>query len=395
MRKSLLFFLLLTSNLICFSQVNLPLGLKAYYPFSGNANDVSGNNNNPVFNNATLTADRFGNPNSAYHFNGTNTYMQITNNPSINFTNKISLSAWVRPMGFYAGTCHGNAVIDKGNTDQVTGKYTLRFDDNAYTNGTNCNGGPPDVLHQNFYGTGSGVPSPGYSPYIQVNQWYSVVITLDGTTAKLYVDCQLKSSAPQVVSTLTNIYDLFLGKLDNPSFPYWFNGDLDEVRIYDRALTVDEVNVLGGCPAVNPCQTWLNTQAAGQKVTVGDLDVSGTQITVEANINRTAPWSNNYLYAGDVVSKHDGPNDVNYLLRPNSAEITTSNGYFVTPAICLIDLNKTYHVAMTYDGTTLKFYRNGFLMSQVPATGTLFLNNYPTTIGDRASGPPIGTNFRG
>ena len=60
------------------AQVNLSAGLAAYYPFTGNANDVSGNNN-PSFNNATLTTDRFGNPNSAYHFNGTNNYMQIPN----------------------------------------------------------------------------------------------------------------------------------------------------------------------------------------------------------------------------------------------------------------------------------------------------------------------------
>ncbi|MBK7558794.1 MAG: hypothetical protein IPI54_11195 [Chitinophagaceae bacterium] len=67
--KKLLLPLLLAAN-VCFAQVDLNLGLKAYYPFSGNANDISGNNNNPVFNNATLTADRLGNPNSAYHFNG-------------------------------------------------------------------------------------------------------------------------------------------------------------------------------------------------------------------------------------------------------------------------------------------------------------------------------------
>ena len=105
------------------------------------------------------------------------------------------------------------------------------------------------------------------------------------------------------------------------------------------------------------------------------------KITVEAMINRTTPYTGGRLYAGDVVSKHDAPWDANYLLRPNSAEITTTNGYFITPEICEIQLNKTYHIAMTYDGTTLKFYRNGFLMSQTPATGTLFQNNWPLRIG--------------
>ncbi len=54
------------------SQTPLTNGLVAYFPFSGNANDSSGNGNNGAPSNATLTADRFGNANSAYQFNGTN-----------------------------------------------------------------------------------------------------------------------------------------------------------------------------------------------------------------------------------------------------------------------------------------------------------------------------------
>ena len=46
-------------------------GLAGYWPFTGNANDVSGNGNNGTNNGATLTTDRFGNANSAYSFNGT------------------------------------------------------------------------------------------------------------------------------------------------------------------------------------------------------------------------------------------------------------------------------------------------------------------------------------
>ena len=129
------------------------------------------------------------------------------------------------------------------------------------------------------------------------------------------------------------------------------------------------------------CNNWLSTPANSSYVDAGDLDVPGNQITVEAMINRTTTYTGGRLYAGDVVSKHDGPLDVNYLLRPNSAEITTNNGYFITPVICDIQLNKTYHVAMTYDGASLKFYRNGFLMSQVAATGNLYQNNWPLRMG--------------
>jgi gliding motility-associated-like protein len=129
------------------------------------------------------------------------------------------------------------------------------------------------------------------------------------------------------------------------------------------------------------CDNWLKVPSQPSFIKVGDLDVPGNKITIEAVINRTTSWSGGPLYAGDIVSKHTQPTDVNYLLRPNHAEITTSNGYFRTPDICNIDLNKNYHVAMVYDGVRLKFYRNGFLMSQIAASGNLFQNNFETRIG--------------
>lgn len=393
--KRIVLPLLLISNL-CMGQVNLNLGLKAYYPFSGNANDASGNNNNPVFNNATLTADRFGNANSAFHFNGTSSYIQIPNSPSLNMGTTLSLCAWVKPQGFYAGPCHGNSILGKGNTGTTPGLYLLWYDDNAGTNGVNCSGGPVNTAVENFYGAGCMTASPGYTPYIQTNQWYNVIVTYDGTTARLYVNCQLKNSVSQAGLTFTNADDLFIGKLFSAAFPYWVNGDIDEVRIYDRALTVDEVNVLGGCNAGLTCSNWLRTQAVGQSVTVGDLDVSGNQITVEANFNCSSfPISRPDKFE-DIVSKHSTTTDINYDLRMDMAGITTTNGQFLTPVPCdNLALNKTFHVAMVYDGTTLKFYRNGFLMSQVAATGNLVLNNWLTTIGDYAVNNPVGTNFMG
>ena len=129
------------------------------------------------------------------------------------------------------------------------------------------------------------------------------------------------------------------------------------------------------------CNSWLSLPSYLSAVSVGDLDITGNQVTLEAMFVRTTDYSNGYNWAGDLVSKHVDPNNVNYLLRPNNAEITTSNGYFTTPQICEIELNKLYHVAMVYNGSILKFYRNGFLMSSVPATGNLYQNNFLTKIG--------------
>ena len=128
------------------------------------------------------------------------------------------------------------------------------------------------------------------------------------------------------------------------------------------------------------CTNWLQLPSYRSYVSVGDLDM-GNQITVEASFMPTTTYTGGQIWARDLVSKPIHPTDANYLLRPNNAEITTTNGYFRTPDICEIQLNKLYHAAMVHDGKTLKFYRNGFLMSSVPATGKLYQNDFETRIG--------------
>src|SRR5689334_10454257 len=104
-RHSVLCLCLFITGLVYYqkatAQVNLTQGLMAYYPFNGNANDASGNANHPSVTNATLTADKAGSPNSAYRFNGIDNYIRIPNRPTLNTTNKISLSVWVKAAGFY------------------------------------------------------------------------------------------------------------------------------------------------------------------------------------------------------------------------------------------------------------------------------------------------------
>lgn len=248
MKNSLLtllfFFNFLTSS---FSQVDLTNGLVAYYPFNGDANDASGNGNHAIANNATLAVDRFGNANSAYYFNGIDNYMQIPNAPSINPTSQISLCAFVKPMGFYGGPCHGNSILMKGDADYLPGNYLMRFDDNAYTSQNNCFTTLVDSIHQNFYSVNAQTPPPGYTPYLAKDQWYCLVYTYDGTFGKFYVDGVLINTESAPGLSFSNGYDLFFGRLNHPSYPYWFKGFLDDIRIYNRALNDLEVSAI--CPS--------------------------------------------------------------------------------------------------------------------------------------------------
>ena len=79
------------------SSVDINSGLIAYYPFNGNANDASGNGNNGTVNGATLCADRNGNSNSAYSFDGISNNITITPNSSF-YNNTFTYSIWVMPI---------------------------------------------------------------------------------------------------------------------------------------------------------------------------------------------------------------------------------------------------------------------------------------------------------
>ncbi len=109
-----------------------------------------------------------------------------------------------------------------------------------------------------------------------------------------------------------------------------------------------------------------------------DLDVTETEITVEALVMSVGP-------SVDIVSKHTNPSNVNYLLRPGGVEITTSNGYISAPANFSPTPNECYHVAFTYDGATVKYYVNGCLASSVAHSGTLVTNNLATAIGNQSA----------
>ena len=220
-------------------------GLVAWYNFKGgNLNDSSGKNNHIVFNNAVKTADRFGNANGAYLFNGTSSYMRVTNSTSINPATAITLAAYFKVNTFYTGPCHGNMILNKAyGSDYSNGYYGLYITDH------NC-GSPVDVTKEKFTTT-YGDNGNGGAPYgrtdtlfAKTGQWYLQVYTYENGISKLYINGELKDSRQGSLNFTANPADLFIGKMDNSQYPYWFNGVIDDIRIYNRALCAGEVKQL-------------------------------------------------------------------------------------------------------------------------------------------------------
>ncbi len=326
MKNSLLAIFFLSSIATSFSQARLDSGLVAYYPFNGDANDASGNGTNAVFNNATLTSDIYGNPNSAYYFNGVDNYIRFPNASDINPAAQISLCVLVKPMGFYKGPCHGNSILMKGDADYLIGNYVLRFDDNAYTSQNNCFTSIVDTIHQNFYSINAQTPPPGYTPYINRDQWYCVVYTYDGTSGKFYVDGVLERTETVSIISFTNTYDLFLGKLNNASFPYWFNGILDEVRIYNRAITDDEVSAFCPLAALPIALTKFAANVIGKQIRLSwniENEDAGENYTIERSLTGHSDFRKIGLVQGNNIHS--------YSFVDNSAEV--DQNYFYRIAI--------------------------------------------------------------
>jgi gliding motility-associated-like protein len=214
-------------------------GLIAYYPFSGNANDASGNGFNGTVIGAILTTDRFGNANSAYSFNGTNNYITVPDNNTLDIgTSDYTLSAWIKTSSAINGR-----IISKGSTNCSTG-YMMR------TNGANVwteNAVQPTC---NFF-TGS-------TKVINNNVWHCVTVVVSrSTSVQIFVDGVLDKSivSNNVSSNLSNTFDLRIGINETPvSAAEWFNGSIDDIRMYNRALTSIEVGLIYNEPDYLSCR---------------------------------------------------------------------------------------------------------------------------------------------
>ena len=195
-------------------------GLVAYYPFNGNANDESGNGYNAVSYGATLTSDRFSNPNAAYQFDGTSAYIDIPGTESLNFSSGgFTLCAWAK----FTEDSYGWSVLGKHYHGYANG-YSLDI------------GAPRAELHvdgQYAFDTTASL----------MGAWHFVVGTFDGSTGRFYADGQLR--ATQTITYVhTNAVTITMGAFHNAGVGNFFKGSIDDVRIYNRALTDSEVAAL-------------------------------------------------------------------------------------------------------------------------------------------------------
>lgn len=209
---------------------SLSQGLVAYYPFKGNANDYSSYGNHGTVFGASLTTDRKGNENNAYNFNGIDNYIYIPNSNSINPSSSLSISFWIMTDSEYQDN---KGILGKWNSDE---------------NSTPNNEQYAVVLYGNlrFYlktiGNNQSYVSEGESIHNN-GSWNHYLCSWDGNTMKLFVNNELIQSV-SYSGTIPNIdQPLEIGRYSSVSNCF-FNGNIDDVRIYNRALNESEIESL-------------------------------------------------------------------------------------------------------------------------------------------------------
>jgi hypothetical protein len=197
-------------------------GLVAYYPFNGNANDESGNGNNGTVNGALITNDRFGNSNQAYSFNGISNYINIPDNQNFHTLNSITISTWFKSLD---STNYWAKLVAK-HYDASSGSFYIVWEHNYIRFSA--------ITNFQYAGINSGNIIDG--------EWHHACGVYDGTTMYLYIDGILINSSPNNGSIKETNYPVTIANSER--WNEYYQGSIDDIRIYNRALTYDEIQTL-------------------------------------------------------------------------------------------------------------------------------------------------------
>ncbi len=233
-----LIFLFLFITIFSNSQagaVDIVTGLDAYWKLDGNALDSSGKGNDGTVNGATVTADRFGKPDGAMFFDG-NSSISV-GSADLLHNGKGTFAAWIKVKSSAAGVGVNNYIVAKGNDLTIPG-----WGADVICRADAC------FLAGMMRGAVNGWFE---SPYNLPNddQWHFIVLEFgDRADQRMYIDgvsqtvgCEGNCSVADVQE---GSYPFNIGKTTRLGDSYNFNGAVDDIRIYDRALTDADVTAL-------------------------------------------------------------------------------------------------------------------------------------------------------
>ena len=190
--------------------------LVAYYPFNGNALDESGFDHHGTVSGAQLTEDRFGNSNSAYLFNGVTNNIRVQNTDELNFRDAISISFWIKVGAFYEREAY---PLSHGNWEN---RWKISITDKRIRWTVKTSDGIKDLDSQTE---------------LTIGDYYHIVALYDGNDYELYINGEFDAFSSFSGKLLTTTIDLMIGQVLPENTQYNFNGVLDDIRIYNYAIS--------------------------------------------------------------------------------------------------------------------------------------------------------------
>ena len=200
--------------------------LIAYYPFNGNANDQSGFGHHGTASGTVLVSDRSGNPNSAYYFDGINDYIRVPNKSSLNFQNAITINFWMKVGQFFGREIyllsHGsyeNRCKISITPEQKKLRWTIKT--NSPTN--------------------SGIKDLDSETPLITDTYYNITVLYSGSDIEIYINGELDAFSSWSGQILPTSIDLMMAQRLPTDSNYNFKGVMDDIRIYNYALSVAEI----------------------------------------------------------------------------------------------------------------------------------------------------------
>jgi hypothetical protein len=249
-------------------------GLVGWWSFNGNANDESGNGNNGVVNGANLTSDRYGNTNNAYNFDGISNFITISNLSNIQYK-PITYNLWINPNSL------NTIPYPLGGGMLLIGRDWSGY----YDIGCLVIWDYPAVGITNdiSYYIGQTCAQTTYTP--SLNNWTNVSMTLSNDdTIKFYVNGSLINSQYFPTNGSANAPFRFGAGADSNPFMgrYFYNGLLDDIGVWDRVLTEQEIADL-----YYSCQDSVLSQPSNQNVVINN---NAQFITTSTDPSATYQW---------------------------------------------------------------------------------------------------------
>ncbi len=281
---------------------NLQTGLIAYYPFNGNFTDESGNGQILTNTGGLLIADRFNTANKAYKFSTINDKMVVTNTTIA--PQNFSVSLWFKVLTPWTYNTLNLFSIAR-DSDNIPGGFAIKLDQN------------------DIYGVGkyrfwfqaneTGIDVMTTLSFADVNKWNHIVVVKDGTTVNFYLNNALIATGPftgtlDYTSTLLQI-----GNKRNVGNEPLGERVLDDISVYNRALSPAEVpqlanpqpQILWSTGATTKSITVNPSTTTTYTVTLTDEGVSTTDsvtVTVDTPLATITPSGPTAIFQGQSVS---------------------------------------------------------------------------------------------